>query len=684
MRWTVLAKPSLRWLLGGFAVLAFLVPMLYAYKVNHIWEDYLITFRHSQNLCEGNGLVYQPGERVHGFTSPLGVLLPALTYVLTAKGSYLSALWLFRVLSAVAFAGAGLILLQTLRAHNAPVRAVVALAALLLLEVKAVEFVTDGMETAFMLLFFAASFYFATVETKASWLWTGLCWGGLMWTRPDGCVYVAALTLATFLYSQKPWREVAVSIVKSSLVTTLVYGPWVLWAWQYYGSPVPNTIIAKSAYHNFHAQTYTEIIQRTIDSFPATGKLVFGPIYAFNPSEWPAWHPAYLLALTLFCSIYWMFPIADRVGRAASLCFVVLATYLTVIQSIFPWYVPPVLACGLVVLASGIVTYSQTVVKNQWVAVSIPVLVLTPIVWERAWLFHMTERSMRIQQREIETNVRTEVGNWLKEHMAPGDRVFLEPMGYIGYFSQAKILDTPGLVAPEVTRLLKEGIDPWDAAVILRPEWLVVRPWEYDRLNRGVAFRSAYTAVKAFDARQALDAMKNVPNKSFLMYDACFVICQKNPAYLPVPSGGLSLGSEAVEPYLGPGWETLDARGGERWTVDHCAAIRFQAEAWHTYRLTLKLRPYLLPGHWDLQTVRVRLNGVPLRQLDLRTESTEDFELPADIVRENNELTLEMPNAQSPKHFGATEGRRLGLAVASLVLEKASAKVAYHAAADNP
>jgi hypothetical protein len=63
-----------------FAVVAVLVPLLYALYTGHIWEDYFITFRHSQNLCEGHGLVYRPGERVHGFTSPLGTLLPALCY----------------------------------------------------------------------------------------------------------------------------------------------------------------------------------------------------------------------------------------------------------------------------------------------------------------------------------------------------------------------------------------------------------------------------------------------------------------------------------------------------------------------------------------------------------------------------------------------------------------------------
>src|SRR5437763_1345346 len=83
------------------------VALGYALYTQQAWEDFFITFRHSCNLCEGNGLVYNPGERVHGFTSPLGVLLPALCYLVTGKTSWLGALWLFRVVSIAAFAAGG-------------------------------------------------------------------------------------------------------------------------------------------------------------------------------------------------------------------------------------------------------------------------------------------------------------------------------------------------------------------------------------------------------------------------------------------------------------------------------------------------------------------------------------------------------------------------------------------------
>src|SRR4051812_31136182 len=84
-------------------VLTCSTPLAYALYTDHIWEDYFITFRYSRNLARGHGLVYTPGERVHGFTSPLGTLLPALFDSIAGSESYVPALWMYRILSIAAF-----------------------------------------------------------------------------------------------------------------------------------------------------------------------------------------------------------------------------------------------------------------------------------------------------------------------------------------------------------------------------------------------------------------------------------------------------------------------------------------------------------------------------------------------------------------------------------------------------
>lgn len=67
--------------------LAFVAAFMWACFTGHVWEDYYITYRSSKNLATGHGLVFNHGERLHTFTSPLGVLLPAAASLLTGNSS---------------------------------------------------------------------------------------------------------------------------------------------------------------------------------------------------------------------------------------------------------------------------------------------------------------------------------------------------------------------------------------------------------------------------------------------------------------------------------------------------------------------------------------------------------------------------------------------------------------------
>jgi hypothetical protein len=96
-------------LLIGILVLAAVVPSAYSAYTGQVWEDSLITLRHSENLLKGEGLVFNPGERVHGFTSPINVVLLALCRMLTGQTSYVATFWAYRVLCVAGFAAGGVL-----------------------------------------------------------------------------------------------------------------------------------------------------------------------------------------------------------------------------------------------------------------------------------------------------------------------------------------------------------------------------------------------------------------------------------------------------------------------------------------------------------------------------------------------------------------------------------------------
>src|SRR5215212_5460788 len=198
-------------------IAACLVCLGYTFYTNQTWEDSLITLRHGENLLKGEGLTYNPGTRVHGFTSPINVLLLTLCHFLTGQSTYDATLWLYRVFSIGAFGASAVLLLKAV--HQTAPRWSAAtwfLGVVYLFDVKNVAFSINGMETAFMLVFVAWAVYLMSRADPGQWIGRGLCWGGLMWSRPDGCVYIAAFSLAEIIFRSASRRATIISLAKSA------------------------------------------------------------------------------------------------------------------------------------------------------------------------------------------------------------------------------------------------------------------------------------------------------------------------------------------------------------------------------------------------------------------------------------------------------------------------------------
>jgi tetratricopeptide (TPR) repeat protein len=129
--------------------------------------------------------------------------------------------------------------------------------------------------------------------------------------------------------------------------------------------------------------------------------------------------------------------------------------------------------------------------------------------------------------------MRKQIGLWLRRHAASGaDKVFLEPLGYIGFFSQLKILDVPGLCAPEVVAAEKKLQTTSFAKIIpeVQPDWLVLRPVEANEVYRATPYllTEAYSAVKVFDASDRVASYHWLPGRGFLRHDERFIVFNHN------------------------------------------------------------------------------------------------------------------------------------------------------------
>jgi hypothetical protein len=76
-----------------------------------------------------------------------------------------------------------------------------------------------------------------------------------------------------------------------------------------------------------------------------------------------------------------------------------------------------------------------------------------------------------------------EVGEWLRDHAAPNESVFLEPIGLIGYISKLYVHDYIGLVSPDVAEARRAtGSNRWFAEYIRSrvPAYVVLRSKELE------------------------------------------------------------------------------------------------------------------------------------------------------------------------------------------------------------
>jgi hypothetical protein len=214
------------------------------------YEDALISLRYAVNWAGGHGLVYNPGERVFGATTPLYVGLLCLFTALKAA----SPLFWGKLVCAAADAVTAGLWYAAIGRRTGSRFAGLTFAVMFGLSPFIVEVSVSGMETSLVLLGITVAFLAAQAERPVL---LGLAIGLTALVRLDALLFGGLLLLDRVLRIGRlraesptgprlrlPWREAAVAAG--------CLAPWLLFAGLYYGSVVPNSIAAKFAAYNVH------------------------------------------------------------------------------------------------------------------------------------------------------------------------------------------------------------------------------------------------------------------------------------------------------------------------------------------------------------------------------------------------------------------------------------------------
>ena len=209
-------------------------------------DDAFITFRYAENLVAGHGPVYNPGERVEGYTNFLWMLLLAGLHGLGAD-TVLAARLLGGLL---ALAGTALLCVGDRIAPVLPRRVALAAALLATSSPLVTRWSMSGMEVSLLLLLLLSAALVHLRDRAAPTSGQAVLLGGLCalasMTRPDAGLLFAALS-ADRLW--QVWRHGARARLPHALLFGLtfglLYGGYFAWRWSYYGWFLPNTFYVK-------------------------------------------------------------------------------------------------------------------------------------------------------------------------------------------------------------------------------------------------------------------------------------------------------------------------------------------------------------------------------------------------------------------------------------------------------
>ncbi len=251
----VLSKSNLQkgvyGLLGGALIYAIVM------IVTSWWvcDDAFISFRYAKNLIDGHGLIYNLGERVEGYSNFLWTLL-----VSAGMKAGMDPVPLSLVLGGLSFLGVVIacgLISRRLFGGMGREGFFLPIAALMMLAHRDMHvFATSGLETMFTTALVMFGFYvLMAAREQRELLLAGFLLTLAALARPDGLLFTAMGGLFV-LVMERRIRPVMIY----AMPVLVLYVPYFIWRYQYYGYLFPNTYYAKSGDLSYWSQGWQYLL----------------------------------------------------------------------------------------------------------------------------------------------------------------------------------------------------------------------------------------------------------------------------------------------------------------------------------------------------------------------------------------------------------------------------------------
>ncbi|UCG52185.1 MAG: hypothetical protein JSW58_01115 [Candidatus Latescibacterota bacterium] len=423
-------------------------------------DDAYISFEYARNLATGDGLVFNPGERVEGFSNLLWTLILALAARLGGDIELIARL----ISMAAALASLGLILALLLPRREAKDSVIEAdatptIAALMIVSgcfFPLAFYATAGLETAFYLLCLltGAVCHLKAVNRRTVRLHYVSLFAFLAaaMLRPEGVGFLI-INVAFLLLRRK---RIPMGVLLTGAAVLLGYAAIVVIKYEYFGNIVPNTYFAKPGASWHYLTPLFRGLRYLIRFFVTSGLLLLLPFVFFVPKsrgQRYAW--VYLFSFAACQLAFILFVGADilRFDRFA--------------VPLYPWIIG---LASLGALGGPQKPYapSRTALKRTLIVCAALIVLLNGIRVVRAHRKYCVHDWMHARAH-------CEIGRFLGKVLPQGGGIVANEIGAIRYHSGHAVLDMLGLTDSTVSAIRYEsfqtygiGSSPWSTVSVTR------------------------------------------------------------------------------------------------------------------------------------------------------------------------------------------------------------------------
>ena len=417
---------------------AIIVRVIFHWLTNYTFDDAYITFRYAENIANGLGFVYNSGEHLLGTTTPLFTLMLAGLNVI---GIPVTTSALLISLIASGFTAVIVYLFANEIGFNKfsyiPIIVYIFFPRLLPID-------TAGMETALFTLMVTSAFYlhYRKVPVQAIGI-TALS----VLVRPEGLLVLAILFLYGLFYHRK-------TILKSIVISLAILLPWVVFATLYFGSPVPHSMTAKMA------------LYQHVWSSPPLDNLIFIM----------GWHNLFGVILSILAAIGCWYLIKKHRFGYLELVWIILTIIALTFSStlIFRWYIAPIYPI-YILFASATLLFLLDKFRSLDLSTKLRRFIIGACLVVALITANYPNVKNYQNESSILNSIHSDIVTYLVKYADDNDVVCTEDIGYIGYYSNHRILDRAGLVSKETVPYNKEGMY-LNLIIDHKPEWLIISP----------------------------------------------------------------------------------------------------------------------------------------------------------------------------------------------------------------